>query len=110
MAPKKTKTWKDNYQDLMDDYGILFEGPKQPPDWPEEHKHLFEVVRDIWAIRYAKYKKSNKLTKQAVRERRRTAAEISEKAHRLRYGRINEDTWRGLEAEVMRMFERKAVW
>ena len=72
--------------------------------------YLIEAIRDIWAIRYAKYRKSNKLTNQAVRERRRTTAEISEKAHRLRYGRINEDTWRGLEAEVMRMFERKAVW
>jgi hypothetical protein len=110
MAPKKTKTWKENYQNLMDDHNIHLEGPKQPIEWPDKHKHLFGVIRDIWAVRYAGYKESKKLTRQAVRERRRTAAELSETAHSLRYGRINEGTWRGLEAQVMRMFERKAVW
>ena len=111
MAPKKMKTWNEStYQDLMYDYGLRFEGSKQPPDWPKEHRHLFEVIRDIWALRYTKYRKSNKLSKQAMRVRRDTAAEISERAHRLHFGQINEDTWRGLEGEVMRLFERKAVW
>lgn len=110
MPPKKIKIWKENYQNLMDDYGIVFEGPTQPSDWPTELRHLFGVVRDISTIRYDKYRKSKKLIKQAVREQRRTAAEISEKAHCLRYGRTNETTWRGLEAKIMRIFERKAVW
>jgi hypothetical protein len=111
MPAKKTKVWEDNYQAFLDDYHIVFKGPEQPSNWPEEHKHLFEVVRNIWATRYAKYKKSEKLDVWAVKKRRDKAAEIAAKTHQTRIATINEDTWRGLaEAEVKRMLERPITW
>jgi hypothetical protein len=110
MPPKKKKIWEETYQDLIEDYGIFFKGPTQPSVWPPRLRHLFEVIRDISLVRYDRYKKSEKLTTQAVRKRRRAAINISEEAHRLRYGRFNETTWRGLEAEVMGLFREKAVW
>lgn len=112
MPPKKEKLSKEQVRDLLRNYGIRFEGPVPPRDWPSEHERHFHAIRDISYIRYDDYKHNRNVERERRRLYKQRANKLRQKASDLLEDlSINEATWRAaLEQVVSEPFEQDVVW
>lgn len=103
---------KQELKGLIEQYGIKFEGPVPPHKWPRKQKHLFQVIRDIWANRYDEYKKRTGGDETILLNHLKRVRNLRNNAYRLRAGiNINEGTWRGVvETLVFGRFDEEIVW
>ncbi|KAF2250070.1 hypothetical protein BU26DRAFT_518526 [Trematosphaeria pertusa] len=111
MPPKKEKLSKEQVRDLLRNYGIRFEGPVPPRDWPSEHERHFHAIRDISYIRYDDYKHNRNVERERRRLYKQRANKLRQKASDLLEDlSINEATWRAaLEQVVSEPFEQDVV-
>lgn len=110
MPQKKPKTRE--LRILAVKYGINFEGPVPPSQWPKRYKHLFQVIRDISSNRYDEYEKRTDLNPRLQRKQITRVRELRLSASALRKDvESNEDTWRdSIEVKVVWRFDQEILW
>jgi hypothetical protein len=108
MPPRKPKLTKTD----LERFDIRFEGPVPPRRWPEQYRHLFQVIRDIWANRYDNYSQIDDRDPNYVNKYRDCVKTIVDQAAKFREntGR-NESTWRdSIESYVLKLFHKEIRW
>ncbi|KAG2019335.1 hypothetical protein GB937_005249 [Aspergillus fischeri] len=114
----------EDQQRLMDEYGISFDGPLLPRDWPIQHRENFAKVRQIKQETYDDYGRDGRLDHRltvlsTVMHIKQEAAKLRSEAYRCRRQRVNEETWRWstenfitsrFKAEVVCRKCRKRFW
>jgi hypothetical protein len=102
---------KELLRQLIKDYGIVFEGPRPPQQWPSHYAGVFSEIHNIGRVRFDEYSPGENrglLTVAQVKDRVVTLNEI---AYHLRQNKDNEQTWR-LETEplIMSRFDDEVAW
>ncbi|GFG09692.1 hypothetical protein IFM5058_04552 [Aspergillus udagawae] len=125
MASRGKKSLRpEEQQRLMDEYGISFDGPLLPRDWPIQYRENFAKVRQIKQVTYDDYGRDGRLDHRltvlsTVMHIKQEAAKLRSEAYRCRRQRVNEDTWRSstenfitsrFKAEVVCRKCRKRFW
>lgn len=111
MPPRKEKLSKEEFRQLIHDKGIRFEGPVPPKEWPNQHKHLFQAIRKIDAIRYDDYKVDSRIPKERRKDFQKRIRYLREKAYFfLDDVKANEATWRELELSILKRFDERIIW
>jgi hypothetical protein len=111
MAPRKEKGPKERLRDLIDEYDINFEGPVLEKNWPEQYRHHFRIIRQIWATRYEEYTQRRDIDPRKMIKQRARVRDLRNKAYSLRKNiRINEATWREVEKLVFKRFDEEIIW
>lgn len=115
MPPKNAKPVPD-FLELTKKYGLKFEGPALPSQWPEQHKDTFEVVWNMKNLRFDELKESlsnspdsdeHRLTQQRVVD----ALTLSMSANECRALWSNEETWKvNLTSKIFNTFDQDARW
>ena len=109
---KKVKLKKGELRDYVAQYGIEFKGPVAPKHWPERHRHLLLVIREIWATRYDEYMKRNDIDQRLLYKQMIRVRKLRQRATELREDRNpNEGSWRDdLEVPVIEHFKDEIIW
>ncbi|RHZ51806.1 uncharacterized protein CDV56_106392 [Aspergillus thermomutatus] len=114
----------EDQQRLMDEYGISFDGPLLPCEWPIHHRENFAKVRQIKKETYDDYGRDGRLEHRLtvlsdIMHIKQQAAKLRSEAYRCRRQRVNEGTWRlstenivtsRFKAEVICRKCRKRFW
>jgi hypothetical protein len=102
----------EKLRDLVEEYHIKFEGPTPPRKWPDRYRHLFQVVRDIWANRYDEYIKRTDIDQKTINKQISRVRKVIEIATRLRRNTSShEDTWRdAVETTILGLLKEEVVW
>ncbi|KAF4184210.1 hypothetical protein CNMCM7927_008210 [Aspergillus lentulus] len=79
----------EDQQRLMDEYGISFDGPLLPRDWPIQHRENFAKVRQIKQVTYDDYGRDGRLDHRltvlsTVMHIKQEAAKLRREAYRCR--------------------------
>lgn len=110
MPPRKEKLPKLEFRQLIRNYGIRFEGPVPPREWPDQHKHHFQVIREISTIRYDDYKVNERIPKERRKDFQKRVNYLREKAYNLLDDvKANEATWRELELSILKRFDERVI-
>ncbi|KAH8685482.1 hypothetical protein BGZ60DRAFT_395270 [Tricladium varicosporioides] len=109
MPPKKLPPEKLRNQ--IEKYDILFEGPVPPRKWPDRYRHLFQVIRDIWANRYDEYTRRTDIDRETIDKQMTRVRTVVDKATRFRKNiGSHEDTWRdAIENATVGLFVEEVV-
>jgi hypothetical protein len=111
MPPKKEKLSREEFRQLSRDYGIRFKGPVATEQWPDRHKHHFQAIRRIDAIRYDDYKANPRIPKERREDFRKRVSHLRERAYNLLDDvKTNEATWRELEPSILKRFDERVIW
>lgn len=112
MHPRKKNRTKADLPNLLRKHEIKFEGPLQPSKWPPQQKHLFLVIRDIWATRYDEYMNRAGIDKRIIKKQQDRVRDLRKNAYMLRNDvDNNEDTWRhSIERLIFERFTKDIVW
>ncbi|KAF2181384.1 hypothetical protein K469DRAFT_692222 [Zopfia rhizophila CBS 207.26] len=111
MPPRKEKLPKEDFRQLIRNYGIRFEGPVPPKVWPSQHKHHFQAIRKIDTIQYDDYKVNQLIPKERREDFRNRVNYLREKAYNLLDDvKANEATWRELELSILKRFDERVIW
>jgi hypothetical protein len=111
MPPRREKLSKVEFRQLIRKKRIRFEGPVPPRQWPNEHKHHFEVVRTISDVRYDIYNTSQNIPETHRHDFRERVHYMRKRAYELLDDiTTNEPTWRELETLVFKRFDEETLW
>lgn len=111
MPPKKDKSSKVDYRELVRKYGIRFKGPELRKNWPEEHRNHFSAIYDIGIMRYEHYVANEKVPKRQIRTVRERVNCLRKRSYELLDdASANEPTWRELEQLILKRFEGGGIW
>jgi hypothetical protein len=111
MPPIKDKLSQADLRRKVSDYGIRFEGPVPPTQWPDEHKYNFGVIRTLQFLQYEDYKQDDQISSHRRREYQKRVRNIRIKVgHLLDDLNPNEDSWRALEDPIFEKFDRPVIW
>jgi hypothetical protein len=101
-------------RDLIKQHGIKFKGPVPPSMWPKEHKHHFQVIRDISLQGFDSYigERGTDLGKSLSHGDWNRIKSLCKKAAGLRGDvRISENDWRRTtEVPILARFSEDVVW
>ncbi|KAF2993986.1 hypothetical protein E8E13_001631 [Curvularia kusanoi] len=103
MPPRKEDLSEAALRRKVHDHGIRFKGPVPPEEWPNEHKHHFDVAHTIQFLRYDAYKTSFKRKtdyQKRVRSLRRQVQELLDDVN------ANEPSWRQLERDIFKRLDQ----
>jgi hypothetical protein len=111
MPPRREKLSDVEYHQLRRNKGIRFEGPVPRWQWPNEHKHHFEVVRTIADVRYDTYTVNQNVPDARRHDFKERVKYLRERAYQLLDDvKTNEATWRELEIPVFKRFDDHILW
>ena len=111
MPPKKDQFSKKDLRRIASDHGIRFKGPVPPSEWPQEHKHNFDVVRAIQFLSYEDYMEDGHVGKTRRTIYQRRVRKIRKKVHiLLGDDSPNEPSWRDLEIPIFERFDGPTIW
>ncbi|KAK5062685.1 hypothetical protein LTR84_004758 [Exophiala bonariae] len=101
---------RSGYISLMKKYGIIFEGPIQPEDWPEQYAHFFRIISQTSIIRKSEYCKAFNEDNLRVAKLRSGSTELVHAARSALRRNGNERTWRQeTEEKVFKSFTQSAL-
>ncbi|KAF1949104.1 hypothetical protein CC80DRAFT_555718 [Byssothecium circinans] len=111
MPPTKKKPSKEVVRDLLFQHKILFEGRASPNQWPRQHQHHFQVIRDISALRYDQWEGDERIDIARRISYGNRVRNLSGQARALLNDlHVNEDTWRTqVEHFVSEPFEKHVI-
>jgi hypothetical protein len=105
MPPKLTD---DQFRDLIEEYGIYFDGPIHKSSWPAQYADIFQKIKDISRSEFDDRGTTHDERGPSLRSR---ASKLSKVAYSCRKRRENEATWRlHTEPLVVSRFGTEFVW
>lgn len=111
MAPRKNTLTHAEFRSLIDKYRIRFYGPAPPGKWPQEHRHHFQIIRDIGSVLYDNYRANEEIPQERRDDFKKRVRDIRGKAYKfLDNIKTNESTWRELEIPILRRFDERVIW
>ena len=111
MAPRKEKDSKERLKDRIEECNINFEGPVPQKKWPEQYRHHFGTIREIWGTRYEEYTQRCDKDPQTIREQKKRVRDLRNKVSNWRKNlSINEATWREVEKLVFQRYDEEVIW
>lgn len=111
MPPKKDPFSGLHLRRTAQEHGIRFKGPVAPSEWPQEHKHNFDIVRAIQFLRYEEYMENVNVSKIRKSVYQKRVRDIRDKVHSLLAdANPNEPSWRDLEVQIFERFDEPTIW
>jgi hypothetical protein len=111
MPPTKEKLSQKDFRDKVHEHGIRFEGPTRPTQWPDEHKHIFKIIRELQFLRYEEYRENHQISSRRRSEYQKRVRNVRDKVRDLLEDvNPHEDSWRELEGPIFEKFDRPVIW
>jgi hypothetical protein len=111
MPPKKDQLSPVDLRQKAYDHGIRFHGPVPPSEWPDEHKHNFNVIRALQFLRYEEYRENQRIPSSRKVDYQRRVRDLRVKVRDL-LNDVNpsESSWRELESPIFGKFDKPTIW